>query len=106
MRYASSTKLFGLPLVSVAFGADKSRDERRGTARGFVAIGDVAVGCVAIGGVAVGPISIGGVAVGLLGLGGLAIGCWAYGGRGIGVFTGTAPRRRAIGSEAIINDHA
>ena len=83
-RYASRWHLAGWPLVSVAFGADPSRNERRGTARGWIALGDVAFGFVAIGGIAVGPIAVGGVCAGLLAVGGGAIGLAVLGGVAMG----------------------
>jgi RNA polymerase sigma factor (sigma-70 family) len=83
-RYVSRWQLAGFPVVSLAFGADFSRNEKRGTARGWIAIGDVAFGVVAIGGIAVGPIAIGGVSLGILALGGGAAGLVALGGIALG----------------------
>jgi len=83
-RYVSPWRLAGLPLVSVALGADLSRGEPRGIARGWIAIGDVAFGGVALGGVAVGPIAVGGVCAGLVALGGGAGGLVSLGGVAVG----------------------
>jgi zinc protease len=54
------------------------------TARGFIAIGGLALGVVSFGGLAVGPIAVGGLAVGGLAIGGLGVGAMAVGGLGIG----------------------
>jgi len=83
-RYVSPWRLAGLPLVSIAFGADLPRGERRGIARGWLAIGDVAFGGVAIGGVAAGPVAVGGVCAGLLAIGGGAAGLVTLGGVAVG----------------------
>ena len=83
-RYVSPWRLAGLPLVSIAFGADLSRSERHGVARGWVAVGDVAFGGVAVGGLAVGPIAVGGVCTGVLALGGGAFGFFSLGGVAVG----------------------
>ena len=83
-RYISGWRLFGIPVVSVAFGADLRRSERYGIARGWIAIGDMAFGFVAIGGIAAGPIALGGVCAGLLALGGGAVGPITLGGVALG----------------------
>ena len=44
MRYQSTLKVFGWPLLSVALGPDLAANEGRGVARGVVAIGDIAIG--------------------------------------------------------------
>ena len=82
-RYRSTTTLFGLPLVDVAFGA--THTESAGLARGVFAIGDNARGIVAIGGHARGVVAIGGTAVGVFSVGGLAFGLLsAWGGVAVG----------------------
>jgi hypothetical protein len=87
-----------LPLVSIALGPDLEKGERRGHARGVVAIGDIATGLVAIGGLATGGIAIGGLSLGLASLGGLALGVLlAVGGLAVG---GTAVGGAAIGRVA------
>jgi hypothetical protein len=94
-RYKSPTHIFGLPLLCVAIGP--YGDQKRGVARGIVAVGDIAIGWVAIGlngpafgifafgGLACGVCSMGGLAVGLLATGGGAIGGMAVGGGAIGL---------------------
>jgi hypothetical protein len=84
IRYRSKLSLFGWPLVCIAFGPDAANHEARGTARGLVAIGDIACGLIAIGGIAGGGISIGGLSAGLLGIGGVSLGGLILGGVAIG----------------------
>ncbi len=105
-EYKSKRTIFGLPLVHIVYGPVWLIGLR--PARGFVAIGNIAVGVVAIGGFAAGLITIagiglgavclagvaiglgigiGGVATGYLAVGGLAIGVYAIGGMGIGTHT-------------------
>jgi len=99
VRYRSGAALGDLPWVSIALGPDRARGERRGFARGVIAIGDVAVGVVAVGGAAAGGICFGGVSLGLASLGGLALGLWvAVGGLAVG---GTALGGAALGRVAI-----
>ena len=49
MDYRSSASLFGLPLVHVAMGQVVDGQYRRGTAKGWVAVGDVAYGALLAG---------------------------------------------------------
>ncbi len=101
-EYVSSARLFGLPLVHIAFGPQ--RGGPRGIAKGIIAIGDMAFGVVfALGGVAVGGVSIGGLSVGVLALGGGALGCVAVGGLAVGLIAlgGLAVGVLAIGGGAI-----
>ena len=86
--YDSSMKLLGLPLISIQTSDivyNYDMKSTRKTARGWIAIGDVAQGLIfALGQVAIGPIAFGGVAVGFiaigcLAIGGLALGCGAVG---------------------------
>lgn len=85
IRYTSPVRLFGLPLIHVALGP--KHGERRGRARGIIAIGDIAVGGIAIGGFSRGVVALGGVALGLASVGGLSIGLLtAFGGLAIGGF--------------------
>lgn len=92
-RYNSRTRVFGLPLISIASGPHGK--EKRGHAKGIIAIGDIATGFVAFagfargiftfGGVSMGVVSFGGVSVGLLlAIGGLSLGGVATGGVGMG----------------------
>jgi RNA polymerase sigma factor (sigma-70 family) len=85
-RYESRARFLGLPLVSIAFGSDPARGERRGIARGWFAMGDVAVGGFALGGVAIGFVSSGGIGIGLLSMGGIAIGVLSFGATAVGLF--------------------
>jgi len=82
--YTSNAKLFGLPLVSVRFGRDRS-PTRDNTAVGIVAVGNFAVGGVAVGIISLGAVSVGMVTFGLLALGMVAIGGFAAGISTIGV---------------------
>ena len=84
-RYESKARFLGLPLVSIAFGPDPVRGERRGIARGWFAMGDVAIGGFAMGGVAIGFVSSGGIGLGLLSLGGIAIGVLSFGATAVGL---------------------
>lgn len=96
-RYVSPVRVFGLPLVHIALGP--SDNERRGVARGIIAIGDVAIGFLAIGGVSFGGIALGGMAVGLSAIGGMAIGLLiALGGGAVG---GLAVGGGAVGGIAV-----
>lgn len=105
VRIHSTTRIFGIPLVDIAFGQDHETGETYGHARGIFAYGNVATGIVAIGGVtrgvfafgmhafgiiafgatAVGVVSIGAISLGLLSTGAIALGIGAFGGVAIGV---------------------
>ena len=105
-EYKSKKTIFGMPLVHIVYGPAWLVGFR--PAKGFIAIGNVAVGVIAIGGFAAGLITlagigfgfvciagiavglgvgIGGIALGYLAVGGLAVGVYAIGGLGIGVHT-------------------
>jgi hypothetical protein len=105
-EYKSKATVFGMPLVHIVYGPVWLNGFR--PARGFIAIGNVAIGVIAMGGFALGVISIagiglgavclggialglglgvGGIATGYLAIGGLAIGTYAIGGLGIGAHT-------------------
>ena len=94
-RYTSPTVVFGLPLVSVAMGP--AEGERRGHAKGIIAIGDIATGWFALGGVARGIIAIGGMAIGIVSFGGMSLGLIAFGGWALG---GIATGGGAVGGIA------
>ena len=49
VRRRSKLTLFGLPLYDIATGPDPEKGERRGHARGIIAVGDFATGVLAIG---------------------------------------------------------
>jgi hypothetical protein len=86
MSYRSSASFLGLPLVHVATGSLDGQRYRRGVARGWIAVGDVAFGVLfAAGGVSVGGIAVGGAALGGLTIGGLAVGLFAIGGGALGL---------------------
>lgn len=103
IRYASPAKLLGWPVVSIAYGPDTKSGEKRGWAKGIIAIGDQATGLVAIGGLSAGGISIGGVSVGALSVGGVSVGGLILGGVAIGyaAFGGVAIGRYAKGGAAV-----
>ncbi len=105
-EYKSKRKVFGLPLVHVVYGPAWAGGYR--PAKGFIAIGNIAVGVIAIGGLAAGiftlagiglgliciaglafgiGLGVGGIATGYLAVGGLAVGIYALGGLGVGVHT-------------------
>ena len=77
VRRSSTNEFLGLPWYSVALGPDVAKGERRGHARGVVAVGDIATGIVAFGGWARGVFAFGGLATGLVSFGGLSIGLLA-----------------------------
>ena len=80
LAYRSKLTAFGLPLVDIRFGHSPDEPVLRGTARGWIAIGDIAHGVVfALGGFATGGIALGGVAVGVVSMGGLSLGLLALG---------------------------
>jgi hypothetical protein len=83
-EYRSQTKLWGWPLVHVAYGVNPQTGMPY-VARGVIAIGSFAVGLVAIGGFALGGLAFGGIGLGLIVLGGVALGGLALGGLAIGL---------------------
>lgn len=111
-RWETRARLFGLPLVSFASGGLDAGDYSVRGARGWIAIGDLAISpLLGIGGVAVAPIAIGGATAGILSLsiGGLAlgwlsIGSLAFGWYAIGIVA--VAWRGAIGAPAIAHDYA
>jgi len=94
VRKRSRQSYCGFPLVDVAHGADPVTGERRGKARGIIAIGDSARGILAMGGHAVGIVAMGGSATGIVAMGGSARGVLALGGVAI------APSRWAASRSA------
>ncbi|WP_395744412.1 protein kinase domain-containing protein [Prosthecobacter sp.] len=112
-EYKSKWRLFGMPLLHVAHGADPATGRKR-VARGVFAFGDRAVGVVAFGGYARGVFACGGAAVGVVAVGGVAAGlvCWggvalalllAYGGLSVGYLAagGLALGWAAVGGIAV-----
>lgn len=88
MEYKSKTSIVGLPLVHVAIGAAPGSRYRRGIARGWIAIGDIALGVLfSAGGVAVGGVALGGLAVGGICLGGLGLAVYSLGGGAFGIYS-------------------
>lgn len=83
--WESKTKLFGLPLVSVCLSFYPHMLRCRRTARGILAIGNIAVGVVALGAFSVGIFSIGALSIGAFALGALAFGLAALGPVAIGL---------------------
>lgn len=84
VRYTSSMKILGWPLLAIACGPDPATGEARGWAKGIVAFGDIATGLVAVGGLAGGGIAVGGLACGLATVGGVALGGLVLAGVAIG----------------------
>ncbi len=107
MRYTSSIKIFGSPLVDIRI-ADATIP--RGPARGWIALGDVAVGHLfAAGGVAIGAIAFGGLAIGIIPIAGLALGVFAIGGGAIGIWAlggGALALQAAVGGLAVAGQYA
>ena len=108
-EYKSQRTIFGMPLVHIVSGFP---DGRMKVARGFIAMGNVAVGVFALGGVAAGLFALGGFGLGLVvfgglalglgvGIGGLATGYLAIGGVAIGVYSIGG---LSIGVHTIFND--
>jgi hypothetical protein len=100
-EYKSEKKIFGMPLVHIVYGPAWAGGLK--PARGFIAVGNIAIGGFALGlftlagiglgficiaGIALGiGAGVGGIATGYYALGGLTIGIYAIGGLGIGVHT-------------------
>lgn len=104
VRKRSETRILGMPLYDIAIGPDPAKNEKRGHARGFLAVGDIATGIVALGGIAIGLISVGGCAIGVVAaLGGCALGSLALGGLAVGgvAFGGAAIGLVAVGGGAL-----
>lgn len=91
-RYQSATRLFGLPLLSIAVGPHGK--ERIGKACGIFAFGDVARGWFAFGGASFGIFAVGGMASGVFAFGGFSLGLFSFAGAAIGLLV-------AIGGLAI-----
>ena len=87
MHYRSSLHLLGLPLIHIAIGPSENDPGNRGFAKGWIAIGDVALGILlAIGGLAAGGVAVGGISLGVLALAGFSLGVWSLGGLALGVY--------------------
>lgn len=83
--WESKTRLFGLPLVSICLSFYPHMLRCRKSARGIIAIGNIAVGVVALGAFSVGVFSIGALSVGAFALGALAFGLTALGPVAVGL---------------------
>ncbi len=119
-EYRSKRSLLGLPWIHIHTGTVRDGKYQQATAKGWLAIGDVAVspaiamGKVAIGGIAcgalpIGLVAMGGFAIGVLGLGGLVLGSLACGGLAFGWFaTGGVALgyEAALGGAAMAKDYA
>jgi hypothetical protein len=75
-EYKSEAEFLGLPLIHIARGVDPQTGLPR-IAKGFIAVGNIAIGVFALGGMAAGFIAIGGMSIGVFALGGIAIGLLA-----------------------------
>jgi len=71
-RFRSRARVFGMPVLDIAMGPYGR--EKRGHAKGFIAIGDIATGIVALGGQARGFIACGGLSIGCFSMGGMSLG--------------------------------
>jgi hypothetical protein len=102
VRVVSKTRILGVPLFAVAYGVDPASGQKRGVAKGLVAVGNVAVGIVAVGDMAVGVVPVGAVAVGVLPVGAVSVGMFAVGGLafGLAALGGVAVGGVAIGGLA------
>lgn len=84
-QFTSQTRLFGVPLVSIRFGRDRS-PTRDTLAIGILAIGNFSVGLVSIGMISLGGLSLGMISLGALALGAVSIGALAVGVSAVGVY--------------------
>lgn len=103
IRYESSCRILGWPLLAIARGADPARQDGHGKAHGIVAVGDVATGVFAVGGIARGVIAIGGLGFGLVTVAGVGIGALVIAGVSIAqtAFGGVAVGHYAKGGVAV-----
>ena len=101
-EYRSKAHIGSLPLVHINFG--------RGlyTAKGIIALGNIAVGFLSMGLVGIGVISLATLAIGLFGFGALALGGLVFGGVAVGYFAfgGIAVGVYSIGGVALASDIA
>ncbi len=101
-EYISERKLLGLPLVHINMGPRYPGQPVR-HAKGWLAVGEVAVGVVAFGSFAVGLMAWGGIALGAVVWAGLGIGIVSFAGMSVGVLAtgGAAVGIGAVGGLAI-----
>jgi hypothetical protein len=109
-EYKSPRTVFGLPLIHIVYGPAWGGGLK--PAKGFIAIGNIAIGVIAVGGFAAGLFTLAGIGLGLVcvagialglgvGVGGIATGYLAVGGLAIGVY---AIGGLGIGEHTILND--
>lgn len=79
-EYVSKKKIFGMPLVHINFGLNK-------TAKGFFAIGFKAIGIFSFGLLSLGIFAFGLLAMGIIGLGNFALGLLSGGAISVGLFS-------------------
>ena len=79
VRHNCPVEIYGLPLWSVAIGPDELKNEKIGTAKGVIAIGDSATGVIAIGYLTKGVVSIGLVSMGVVSFGLLNVSIIGFG---------------------------
>ena len=106
VRNRSAIRILGMPLWSIAIGANHRKGEMFGHAKGFFAIGDVATGVFALGGTSIGVFSVGGISLGGFTLGGVSVGLgFAMGGIAVALagfaFGGVAVGLAAYGGVAV-----
>ena len=88
VRLQSATRLFGVPMVDIAFGRNRDRTEETGHAKGIIAFGDKATGVLAFGGYARGLFAFGMCAVGVITFGTFSMGLFCAGLFSLGIFSG------------------
>lgn len=109
-EYKSERTVLGMPLIHIVYGPAWAGGLK--PAKGFIAIGNIAVGVIAVGGFALGLFTLAGIGLGLIsiaglafglaaGVGGIATGYFALGGVAIGVY---AIGGLAIGTHTLFND--
>jgi hypothetical protein len=101
-EYKSSLTIFGMPLVHIVYGPGFGGQSK--PAKGFIAIGNIAIGVIAIGGFSIGILSLAGIGLGVICIGGLALGLLgAAGGMSVGYIAvgGVAVGVYAIGGLTI-----
>jgi hypothetical protein len=103
-EFKSHARIMGMPLVHYTYGRCPETG-RRIMARGFIAVGRLALGVIAVGHASAGIVAVGQLALGLVvGLGQLATGLFALGQVAVGVLFGLgqlATGHAAIGQLAL-----
>lgn len=105
-EYKSKATLFGVPLIhinlAIGIGNDISKN-KKGVAKGIIAIGNVAIGVISLGLVSAGIISLGILSLGLLAFGTVALGGLGFGAIAMGfmAFGAVAIGYSATGAVAI-----